>query len=128
MQELITMSLNPNYNHTITHYHKDEEGWNKAVYKDCFFHSELHINQVGTQENVVNTYTVRIPAESLEYDFVAAKGDVVIHGECEDMIDDKVQGCRVAEVIAKHKPGAFRVTAVADNTGHLIDKHWRLGG
>lgn len=119
--------MNPNYVHTITHYHNTGSGWTRRIYHGCYFRAVINVSQGSTEETVSNIYTARIPAEEAGSAFAASKGDIVIRGECAAEIGD-ASGSRVAEILRAHKPFAFRVNAVADNTDHLMDKHWRLGG
>lgn len=93
----------------------------------CFWKSVTALSQADTQASVSNIYTVRIPLEVAGADFAVSHDDIVILGECTDEISNE-KGFRAAEVLSRHKPDAFKVTATADNTGHLMDKHYRLGG
>ena len=92
----------------------------------------------GTQASVQNTYVVRIPEDdrylpyaeykdSPEEHFTASQGDIVIYGECLDEITG-VSGQTAAQVLNRHKPNAFKVTAFSDNTSFPLAKHYRLGG
>ena len=85
------------------------------------------MTQNGTDASQVNTYVARIPAETAGTGFSVMTGDLVIKGECPDEITGKSPNT-AAEVLLKYKPNAFKVTAFSDNTGHLMDKHYRLGG
>ncbi len=119
---------NPNYVHTITHYHKQKDGsWKRTVYKNCFWKSEIVKIQTGTDLKQGNSYTVRIPASEIKKGFEAAPEDIVILGTVKDTISNTA-GFRAAEVLTRYKPNAFKVTAASDNTSHLMDKHYRLGG
>lgn len=124
--------MNPNYVHTITIYHKQEKLWIKTVLENCFWKSGIAIVPGGTessktQVSQTNTYTVRIPMSVAGSDFEVSTDDIVILGECQDDIAGKSPDTAV-EVLHRHKPDAFKVTAFADNTSHLMDKHYRLGG
>ena len=119
--------MNPNYVHTITLYHQDDGEWIRNVYEGCFFKAGIAVTLNGTQASQVNTYTVRIPKDVAGDCFEAAAGDMVILGECWDVINNE-KGNRFAEVLNRNKPNAFKVTAVSDNTSHVLDKHYRLGG
>lgn len=85
------------------------------------------MTQSGTEVSQANTYTVRIPIEVAGAGFVAAVGDVVVHGECQDEITGKSPQT-ATEVLQRNKPEAFRVTAYSDSTSHFAGKHYRLGG
>lgn len=95
--------------------------------QNCFWKSKIESAQNGTEVNKVNTYTVRIPLSIAGKRFVVSNGDIVILGECQDEITMKSPDT-ATEVLSRNKPDAFIVTAYADNTSHLMDKHYRLGG
>lgn len=122
------MSLNPNYTQTITVYHKSGNAWNRAVYTGCFFQAKEAVGFSSTQAALSNTYIARIPESVAGTGFAVSLDDIVILGECTDLIDDKAAGHRSVEVLRKNKPFAFKVTAVSNNTQRLMDRHWRLGG
>ena len=120
-------SMNPNYVNTITIFRKKGGAWEKTVLHKCFWKSKIESVQNGTEVNKVNTYTVRIPLNEAGRGFNVSNGDVVVLGECPDEITKKSPNT-AAEVLDRNKPDAFKVTAYADNTSHLMDKHYRLGG
>lgn len=108
-------------------FHKDSGGtWNRAVLDGCFWKDIITESQNSTDVRLVNTYTVRIPIEEAGDDFTVSLDDIVVRGECSDVISKG--GLSSAELLRKYKPGAFKVTAFSDNTSHLMDKHYRLGG
>ena len=119
--------MNPNYIHTITLYRNRNGAWTRTVLHNCFWKSEITISQDGTNEKKVNTYTVRIPQKEAEEGFQVLSGDIVVHGECQDMIAKKSPDT-ASEVLQRNKPEAFRVTSFSDNTSHRLGKHYRLGG
>lgn len=120
--------MNPNYVHTVTLYHKKDDGtYKRSVHKNCFWKAEIAKVQTGTDVSQANTYTVRIPESEIGRGFEAAPGDMVILGTVKDTISNTA-GFRAAEVLTRYKPNAFKVTAASDNTSHLMDKHYRLGG
>lgn len=120
--------MNPNYVHTITHYHKLSDGsWVRTVLHNCFFKAVTNVSQMSTQATVSNTYTVRIPLEEAGAGYDVSLGDMVVLGECADEVST-ASGNRAAEILRRHKPDAFMVSAFSDNTSHLVDKHYRLGG
>lgn len=120
--------MNPNYIYTITLYRKGQDGaWDKTVLRNCFWKSSIITTQNGTDASMANTYTVRIPKGRVKADFTVSVGDVVVLGECMDEITRKTPNT-AAEVLLRNKPNAFKVTAFSDNTGHIMDKHFRLGG
>lgn len=125
--------MNPNYVHTITLYHKvpaadgKKESWVKSVFDNCFWKCVTVTGFTGTQASVQNTYVVRIPEESYNEPPMISTGDVVILGNCSEEITG-TSGQAAVQVLNRHKPNAFKVTAVSDNTGFPVDKHYRLGG
>ena len=121
--------MNPNYVHTITLYLRQQDGsFTRTVLNGCFWRSEITTVQSGTSAQKVNTYTVRIPAEKVPEGFtVTTDADMVVHGECLDEISN-MKGSRLAEILSRNKPEAFKIKAFSDNTGHMLDKHYRLGG
>ena len=95
-------------------------------------------NNLSTQATVSNTYTVRIAQDKryLPYtDFVqnptghftASMDDIVVLGNCQEEITG-VDGHTATQLLNRHKPNAFKVTAFSDNTAFRIGKHYRLGG
>lgn len=120
-------NMNPNYVHTITIFRKQSGAWVKTVLHNCFWKSKIESVQNGTEVNKVNTYTARIPLQSAGEGFVVRNGDVAVLGECLDEIKMKSPDT-ATEVLNRNKPNAFAVTAYTDNTSHLMDKHYRLGG
>lgn len=142
--------MNPNYVDTVTLYSclksKDSddkrEQWVRTVLKGCFFKAEMMENQNGVEATKRNSYTVRIPQSNKYYPyhlwkdlvikgrkgvFTVTEGDIVVLGDCNDEITGATPNTAV-EVLRRHKPNAFRVTAFADNTSHRMGKHYRLGG
>lgn len=138
--------MNPNYNHTITLYNRikaadtenKKERWIKTVLHNCFWKSQVNTGFSGTQASVQNTYVVRIPQDEryLPYaefiknpdgHFTASSDDIVILGDCQEEITG-VSGQTAAQVLTRHKPDAFKITAFADNTAFPVAKHYRLGG
>ncbi|HCI73372.1 MAG TPA: hypothetical protein DHV42_02390 [Lachnospiraceae bacterium] len=93
---------------------------------DCFWKDVITESQSSTDVRLVNTYTVRIPAEEAGDNFAVCLEDIVVRGECPDVISKGELSS--AELLRKYKPKAFKVTAFSDNTSHLMDKHYRLGG
>jgi hypothetical protein len=141
---------NPNYIHTITLYNclraadtpEKKDIWYRQVLSNCFYKAKVETAQFGTGIKRVNIYTVRIPesmrwlpykewaalqdSEREEF-FTANTGDIVVYGESEEEITSKGDGA-AARVLERNAPSAFRVTAVTVNTGHSMDKHYRLEG
>lgn len=140
------MKMNRNYIHTITLYNRIQaadsedrkEHWKKTVLHNCFWKAVINTGFSGTQASVQNSYVVRIPLDDrylpyAEYKadpeghFTVSQGDIVICGECPEEITGE-SGQTLAQVLNRHKPEAFKVTAFSDNTKFMIAKHYRLGG
>lgn len=121
--------MNPNYVHTITVYRRQPDGtYIRNVIEECSWKAGTAVVQRGTEASVQNTYTVRIPVDKAPEGFaVTLNNDMVILGECLEDVSSAA-GFRAAEILNRNKPDAFKVTAFADNTAHLMDKHYRLGG
>lgn len=138
--------MNQNYNQTITLYNRirsadspdKKEHWRRTVLRDCFWKTVINTGFSGMQASVQNTYVVRIPEDShycpyAEYVnsnggfFTASSGDIVVKGECREEITGE-GGQTAAQVLNRHKPDAFKVTAFSDNTGFPVGRHYRLGG
>lgn len=138
--------MNQNYSHTITIYNcikaidtqDKKERWVKTVLHNCFYKSQVNTGFNGTQASVQNTYVVRIPEDErylpyAEYitdsegHFTVSSGDIVVHGDCDEEITG-ASGHTSAQVLTRHKPDAFKVTAFSDNTAFPVAKHYRLGG
>jgi len=138
--------MNPNYIHTITLYNRiraedaedKKERWIRTVLTDCFFKSNVKTTFSDKQANTSNTYVARIPQDerylpysefirSPEGHFTVSMDDVVIKGECSEDITVSM-GSAAVQVLSRHKPDAFKVTAFSVNTSHRMGKHYRLGG
>lgn len=89
-----------------------------------------------------NVYTARIPMSDryLPYDewikkpddarkqyFTFSLDDIVVKGECMETISGSSPDT-AAELLKRHKPEAFVITAFSDNTSHMHSKHYRVGG
>lgn len=142
--------MNPNYNKIITLYNclkaKDAGGnqdiWQRTVLSPCFFKSKITEIQSGTEARKVNTYTVRIPEdgrylpyrdwkalpeEERKLFYTLSEGDIVVCGECMDVITGKSPDT-ASQLISRHQPDAFRITAMTDNTSHRMGKHYKVEG
>lgn len=119
--------MNPNYIHTITLYRNIDGAWSRTVLQNCFWKSSILVVQSGTQATQTNSYVVRIPSTNVEEGFQISLDDIVVLGDCTDEITGKKPNT-ATETLRKNKPNAFKVTAFSDNTGHRMDKHYRLGG
>lgn len=138
--------MNKNYTHTITLYNRiqaagredKKERWEKTVLSGCFWKAITNTDFNDTQANVQNTYVARIPQDNryLPYSeyiktpkghFTVSQGDIVVFGECTEEITGQ-SGQTAAQLLNRHKPNAFKVTAFSDNTSYPFGKHYRLGG
>lgn len=141
---------NENYVHTITLYNclkaadspDKRDHWYRHVLSGCYYKAAINRVDTGVNAGMQNTYTVRIPEDSLyrpyhewmkldessrQRYFTMHLDDIVIHGECEEEITE-LSGQTAVQVMNRYKPDAFKVTAVSDNTRALYAKHYRLGG
>lgn len=137
--------MNPNYVHTITLYNRikaadtadKKEKWIRTVIPNCSYKAQMNTN-LSTQATVSNTYTVRIAQDKrylpyIEFaqnptgHFTASMDDIVVLGDCQEEITG-VDGHTATQLLNRHKPNAFKVTAFSDNTAFRIGKHYRLGG
>lgn len=138
--------MNQNYIHTLTLYSriraaetKDrKERWVRTVLHNCFWKSQIKTVYGDVKASAQNVYVVRIPVDSryLPYAefaqnpvgmFSISQGDLVILGECNEEITGE-SGYTAAQILNRHKPNAFQVTAFSDNTAFPVAKHYRLGG
>lgn len=141
--------MNPNYCDTITLYNKldsadsadGKEHWIKTVLENVSYNSRESASQGGNQmsltwQNRSTSYTVRIP-ETADYHpyhewkenlngFTLRPGDVVVKGICEEDLDPVANN--PAKFLNRMKPEAFHITNFSDNTKHIMDKHYRIGG
>lgn len=142
--------VNPNYKETITIYNCLKAGdnpdkkdiWYCHVLHNCFYKNVIGLKENGKGLQMANGYTVRIP-QSLKYKpyrewcsleetereqyFTLSENDIVIKGECHEEITG-TGASTASQILNKHKPEAFRITAISDNTHALAGKHYRLGG
>lgn len=146
------VTMNPNYNQTITIYNcfraadnpeSKADVWQKTVLHNCFYKSVIGRTEYAQKNpRMDNTYTVRIPVsdsylpycewirlpeEERKMYFTCSQNDIVIRGECEAEITGSSPDT-ASQVLSRYKPDSFVVTAFSDNTLHLRAKHYRLGG
>ena len=141
--------MNPNYVDTITIWNclKGADNpagtgdvWYKRVLTGCFFKVVTSQVNSGLNSNMAGAYVCRIPSSLLYVPYVqwvakaanvranfftARNDDIVVLGSSADTITN-VSPNTSAQILAKNKPTAFKVTVVSDNAG--IDPHYRLGG
>ena len=144
--------MNPNYNQTITIFNclraRDnpdgkKDVWQRMVLYNCFYKNVMGRSEYADRDSkMASTYTVRIPgdakykpynewcrlseAERMKY-FTCSLKDIVVEGECPDEISG-ISPDTASEVLSRHKPESFVVTAFSDNTSHRCAKHYRIGG
>lgn len=142
--------MNQNYRHTITLYNclkaldspDRKDHWYRTVLDRCYYKAQITRIDAGTSAGVVNTYVVRIPESSSYRPYVVWAAlsekersrcftmdldDLVIYGSCTDEITGDA-GSTAVQVLKRHKPDAFKITACSDNTRAIMEKHYRLGG
>lgn len=143
--------MNPNYIHTITVFNclkaadnpnSMKDTWQKTVLHDCYYKNVMGRVDSEKTSKMQNVYTARIPksASYLPYHewaqkpeaarasyFTFSLGDIVIKGECDDLITGTSPNT-ATELLQRYKPDAFLVTAFSDNTSHQMSKHYRVGG
>ncbi|MBR6523457.1 MAG: hypothetical protein IKT39_02460 [Clostridia bacterium] len=127
--------INPTFKDTVTLYHQYREideanrrtvtKWERRVFEKCFYGTQIAEGLTGTTLAVASGYTVRIPVqpEALEI----SPGDIIIKGAVSDEIED-VAGKRATDLLARYKPDAFTVRAVADNTKIFCSAHYKVVG
>ena len=119
------MPLNPNYNQTLTIFHRNEaKVWEKKIVEQCFFRKgcTTTVDAAG-RESLRDTATARIP----DLDVVVAKGDLIIRGEIPERITDQ-SPYTAAELLDKYEADAFRVAGVSDNRASFIGRHVKVAG
>jgi len=142
--------VNPNYVDTITIWNclKGADNpagtgdvWYKREIEKCFFKCVTQQVNSGFNSQMAGAYTCRIPASVLYLSyakwvakaanvranfFTMHNDDIVILDSSTDTITNASPNTS-AQILAKNKPNAFKVTACADNS-RGIDPHYRLGG
>lgn len=73
-----------------------------------------------------NRYTKLSKEERAGY-FTFNIGDIVVKGDCPEEITGKTPNT-ASELLNRWKQEAFEVTAFSDNTSHMCEKHYRVGG
>ena len=143
--------MNPNYCDTVTIYNRLKSSDSpdkkkrtlekKAVLKNCSYNSAMIRSpgeisktllngwiarniQCGVQKN--NDYRPYHEWKQDQVGFTLSAGDLVIKGHCQEEIDPSTNNITV--VMRRYEPDAFIISKVVDNTKHLVDKHYRVGG
>lgn len=120
--------INPTFCDTITLYHRDNSTnqWSRQVFKECYFGIEEGSALSGVNLKKGNTYLVRIPTVTPKVVKIQP-GDVVVKGIVTDNLAD-VQGQRVSDLLAKHKPDCFVVSGIKHNTKIKFGAHIKVTG
>lgn len=126
------------WNTTITVYNKYEDPathkitWHRTVVHDCFWKDTGNKIVVGETTLDTNSTLCRIPVsseylEKYKWDassnkarhFTLSPGDLIIHGEIADTINEYEAGHRVSDIQAKYKKlqGCMMIEKCAINTG-----------
>lgn len=138
--------ISPGYVHTLTLYNRiraadtsdRKEHWIRTVLHNCFWKSQIKTGFRDTGVSSQNVYVVRVPEDAryLPYAgfvkqqtgrFTFSQGDLVVLGECKEEITGET-GHTMTQVLNRHSPDAFQITAFTDNTSFPVSRHYRLGG
>lgn len=138
--------ISPGCVHTLTLYNRiraadtsdRKEHWIRTVLHNCFWKSQIKTGFRDTGVSSQNVYVVRIPEDAryLPYAgfvkqqtgrFTFSQGDLVVLGECKEEITGET-GHTMTQVLNRHSPDAFQITAFTDNTSFPVSRHYRLGG
>ena len=141
--------MNPNYCDTVTIYNRlksadspdKKEHWKKTVLERCSYNSAMIRSPGANQQTFLQMdlrpeYTVRIPKNPSyrpyhewkqdQNGFTLSAGDLVVKGICQEEIDPATNN--ITKVLRQYAPDAFIISKTVDNTKHLVDKHYRVGG
>lgn len=140
------LMISPGYVHTLTLYNRiraadtsdRKEHWIRTVLHNCFWKSQIKTGFRDTGVSSQNVYVVRVPEDAryLPYAgfvkqqtgrFTFSQGDLVVLGECKEEITGET-GHTMTQVLNRHSPDAFQITAFTDNTSFPVSRHYRLGG
>lgn len=135
---------------TITIYNKYTEPstheitWYRTVLTDCFW-KYIH-DKVLLGNTVIETAKTicRIPENDNYLDkylwnelddkttnFTLGQGDIIVHGEVDDEIDESTKGSRSSDLITQYKAlqGCIEVETISDNTkSGTNNKHYLVSG
>lgn len=141
--------MNPNYCDTVTIYNRlkaadspdKKEHWKKTVLERCSYNSAMIRSAGANQKTFLQMdlrpeYTVRIPKNPSyrpyhewkqdQIGFTLSAGDLVIKGICPEEIDPATNN--ITKVLRQYASDAFIISKTVDNTKHLVDKHYCVGG
>lgn len=137
---------------TVTLYNKNTDKitqivtWYKTVITNCFWknsNNRITVGEVELQSNDVicrvpqnekylsKSQWVELPNDEKGNYFTLGKGDILIQGEIEDIIDEQVKGHRSTDLIAKYKElqGCIYIKQFSDNTGiGRVNPHYFISG
>ena len=137
---------------TITIYNKYENSqtqlitWFRTVIPKAFWKNAgnmVVINGVSLDTNSIicriressnfkpKSEWIQLPNDEMDDYFTLAPGDIVVHGEAEDVIDEYTSGHRSTDLLNKYKQfgECFVIDRVADNTGTgRGQKHYFIEG
>ena len=117
---------------TVFHQVKNTENvrtaptWEKTVYKNCYFGTELVKQVNGTSVSMASSFVCRIPAESAA-EVSIAPGDIGAKGEFDEKIED-ASGKRASDFLNRYPGKSFTVKAVSYNTALPLCRHVRASG
>lgn len=122
------MRINPNFNQTITLYHRSvntdkKESWQRSTIDNCFFWHKSGTAYSGTSADPSYEYICRIPFDdSIEI----KRGDVIVLG-ISNLEIDGTAGRRVTDLT--RDDSAFKVQALSDNAGTtFLARHYKAVG
>ena len=144
--------MNANYIHTITIYNcfratdnpnSKKDIWQRTVLENCFYKNVIgRTEYLSVNPKMDSTYTVRIPEmeqykpyrewiklrdEERKKFFTCSQKDIVVKGACTEVITGESPNTST-EILSRHKPEAFVVTAFSYNDSHLWQHLNRVGG
>ena len=140
------------WDETVTLYNKYTDPitkivtWYKTVLTDCFWKNSNNRITVGEVELQSNDIVCRIPQDEnykpkkdwieLPNDemggyFTLGKGDILIQGEVDDIINEQQKGHRSTDIISKYKElqGCIYIKNWSENTGKgRVNPHYFITG
>lgn len=140
------------WDETVTLYNKHTDKvtqlvtWYRTVITDCFWKNSNNQITVGEVELQSNDVICRIPQRDIYLSkaqwiqlpndekgncFTLGKGDILVQGEIDDIIDEQQKGHRATDLIAKYKElqGCIYVKQFSDNTGiGRVNPHYFISG
>lgn len=125
---------------TLTIYNKYTDSqtqvvtWFKNIVTDCFWKLQGSTVKVGEVELDSKSIICRIPkdnrflekqqwiqlpSEEMANYFTLAPGDIIVKGECEDIIDEYTSGHRSSDLLGKYREyqACVEVSEYSNNTG-----------